>query len=79
MVSCKATYCTIGMDEQTFLQQNRSARLVEASTQRTVYKITTQPFGAPARVMFYYFVNGKLAALDQGVRRADVTIETHNN
>ncbi|MDB5025974.1 MAG: hypothetical protein JWP78_3729 [Mucilaginibacter sp.] len=77
--SCKAPQFFVGMSEMEFQKHNRSAQVVEASQKRTVYKQINYPFGAPAKVKFFYFVDGKLVQMDEGVRRADVTIETHRN
>jgi len=79
LTSCKAPQFFIGMNEMEFQKHNRSAQVIEASQKRTVYKQVNYPFGAPPKVKFFYFVDGKLVQMDEGVRKADITIETHTN
>ncbi|TSD66424.1 hypothetical protein FFF34_003200 [Inquilinus sp. KBS0705] len=74
---CKLPSYTIGMNETQFKSQNKwTANLVEASAERTVYRIpdTAMP-GQPVTYMYYYFVDGKLVRIDQGERQPTVIIE----
>lgn len=75
IISCKAPQFYIGMNELDFQKHNRSAQVIEASEQRTVYKQINYPFGAPAKVKFFYFHDGKLFRMDEGVRKPDLSIQ----
>lgn len=73
--SCSSAKFALGMSEDEFVKKNRSVELVETSFERTVYKRTTQPFGKPEKVNYFYFIGGKLVQMDGGVARPDVIIE----
>ncbi len=73
--ACKAPVMYIGMSTKDFVSNNNGIEVVEASTERTVYKKTNHPFAAPKKITFFYFVNDKLVRMDQGVYRPDIIIE----
>jgi hypothetical protein len=75
IIGCKAPQFYLGMNELDFKKRNHSAQIVEASQQRTVYKQINYPFGAPAKVKFFYFQGGKLIGMDEGTRQPDLIID----
>ncbi len=77
IAGCKLPTYTLGMTESQFKSQNKwTANLVEASAERTVYRIPDNALpGQPVTYMYYYFVDGKLTRIDQGERQPTVVIE----
>ena len=69
--SCAVKY-RIGMTETEFLELNkRKVRTVQESLNYTVYIQGDGYSGS----WFYYFVNGKLAEVNEGRRDSDIIIE----
>lgn len=79
LASCKAPAFIIGMSEQSFKSQNRGVTLVQASTTETVYRKINYPFGKPADYKFFYFFNGRLDHVDEGVQSPDLIIQHNRN
>ena len=76
-VSCAAPRFYIGEKEEEFTKHNR-VKLVQATERTTIYRKTNQPFGAPPVTKFFYFTDGKLTRVDEGVRRPDILVEHKN-
>ena len=55
----------VNMPEDQFKKEHKSAKIIELSEQRTVYR---QSYQSMTEVLykFYYFKNGKLALMDEG-------------
>jgi hypothetical protein len=77
--NCRAPRLFVGITEQEFVKTNGGLELIEASSARNVYKKTNYPFGKRASTKFFYFVDGKLVQMDEGVNRADITIQHVND
>lgn len=75
--SCKAPYYTIGMSEREFLKHNR-VQAVEQTTHQSVYKKTNYPFGAAPKTKFFYFQDGYLTEVNEGVRQPDIIIQNQH-
>jgi hypothetical protein len=75
LASCKVTSeFPIGTREQYFRKKTHS-EVVEQTGQTSIYKKEWQPFGRPYQVRFYYFQNGYLTKIDQGVRQPDIIVQ----
>lgn len=72
--SCKAPVYFIGMTEEKFLQKNK-LKTVKATERESIYSKTNYPFGGSPQTKFFYFRNGKLVQVDEGVQRPDVIVE----
>jgi hypothetical protein len=58
---------TIGMSEEQFRNEHRKSKVIEMSTNRTVYKDWDRSIIPDDDVSkFYYFTNGKLVLMDEG-------------
>lgn len=77
--NCRAPQFYVGIPEQDFVRKNTGIELVEASAARNVYKKTNYPFGKAPQTKYFYFVDGKLVQMDQGVQRPDITIQHTND
>lgn len=75
LISCSPAVFRMGMSTDEFVKSNRKIELVEASTQRTVYRKVTTAVNQTKSVKFYYFVDDKLVRVDEGVRQPDVNIQ----
>ena len=64
-MGCKTTQVFVNMSEEQFKKEHASAKVVELSQYRTVYK-QTQYSVTNAVEKFYYFKNGKLVLMDEG-------------
>ena len=78
LTSCKSPAFIIGMSEQTFKSQNRGISLIQASTSGTIYRKINYPFGKPPDYKFFYFINGRLDHVDEGVQSPDLIIQHRN-
>lgn len=76
LVSCKVSEFPIGTREEDFLAKTHS-ETVEKTNRVSVYKKEWQPFGKPYQIRFYYFQDGVLTRIDQGVRQPDIIVQ-HN-
>jgi hypothetical protein len=74
IISCKAPQFYMGESEREFLKHNRVS-LVSATSRTSIYKKVNYPFGAPPVVKFFYFTDGKLTKVDEGVQSPDIIIE----
>lgn len=75
LASCHTTKFTMGMPVNEFTSLNRNAVLLQATADgSSVYKCNTHN-NSINKTMFYYFTDGKLVQVDEGVRRADFIIE----
>lgn len=63
----------LGMSEQEFKARNVGEVLVYAEEGVTAYGMYADAWGT--QYLYYYFVNGKLVEINQGVRQADVIIQ----
>ncbi|MBL4677674.1 MAG: hypothetical protein JKY70_15950 [Mucilaginibacter sp.] len=62
----------LGTSEAEFTKKNKMLiDLAEKSTERTVYKKTT----ATGDLLYYYFVDGKLVRIDEGIQQPAVVVE----
>ena len=76
--SCKTYYSALGTSESDFLQKNK-VRLIEAHDNVAVYKKQQDPaWHFRPETKFYYFVNGKLVAINEGERMPDIIVEKRN-
>lgn len=73
--ACSERIFMLGTSEKDFVRQTTGAIQIEATQQRTVYKKVDYGFGHPPSVKFFYFRDGILFQIDEGVRRPDVLIE----
>lgn len=76
LASCSTTvHYSIGMTESEFIQKNRKVvTLREKTLNSSVYLQGDGTQGS----WFYYFTNGILTELNQGVRQSDYIFETRN-
>ena len=63
----------LGMSEEEFKARNVGEVLVYAEEGVTAYGMYADAWGN--QYLYYYFVNGKLVEINQGVRQADVIIQ----
>ena len=71
--SCKMRTYTLGTSEAEFKSHSAWATdLVEATTERTVYKRVSGQENGHYTYLYYYFVDSKLARIDQGEKRQTV-------
>ena len=63
----------LGMSEEEFKSSNVGEVLVYAEEGVTAYGMYADAWGT--QYLYYYFVNGKLVEINQGVRKADVIIQ----
>jgi len=75
-VSCATPkfYYHMGQSENDFLNVNRKNVAVDMFTIDTHVYRTKHP---RLKTFFFYFVNGKLVRVDQGVRESDIIIENN--
>lgn len=79
IISCKAPYFFIGMNEQAFLSKNKGVKIVKSSKSETIYQKINYPFGKPPDYKFFYFINGQLDHVDEGVQSPDLIIQHNRN
>ena len=78
LASCKvSSEFPIGTSEEDFRRKTHS-EVVEQTGRTSIYKKEWQPVGRPYQVRFYYFQDGLLTKIDQGVRQPDIIVQ-HNN
>jgi hypothetical protein len=76
---CSPAVFRMGMSTEEFVKSNRKIELVEASTQRTVYRKVTTAVNQTKSVKFYYFVDDRLVRVDEGVKTPDTNISIQRN
>ena len=74
LTSCKAPYFTIGMTEREFLRHNRVS-MVKATGRESIYKKVNYPFGSAPVTKFFYFSDGILTQVDEGIQSPDIIVE----
>ena len=70
--SCVAPTFAIGTNEVDFVKQCKRARQVQASAGSSVYKVGYPEY---QNEKFYYFTNGILIKVDQGITQPTIRIE----
>lgn len=83
LASCKMPVYYIGMTETEFKSISKGvvyADLVEATVDRSIYKIDYTSVNSPTIVKLYYFENGKLVEIhEKEPRPANVIIQHTSN
>jgi hypothetical protein len=64
----------MGMSESEFLSKNR-VEAVKQTADQSIYKKVNYPFGTPPVTKYFYFIDGKLVQVDEGVRNPDAIIQ----
>jgi hypothetical protein len=75
--SCRAPRFYMGESEQEFIKHNR-VEMVSATSRSSIYKKVNYPFGGAPVTKYFYFTDGKLTQVDQGVRSPDIIVEHRN-
>lgn len=77
ITSCRAPRFYMGEPEEEFVRHNRVG-LVEATGRVSIYKKVNYPFGGAPVTKFFYFTDGRLTKVDEGVRSPDIIVEHRN-
>lgn len=72
--SCKAPSYAIGMSQKDFLSHSHPT-LVKATASESIYRVTKHHGIYSDQNTFYYFRNGSLVQIDQGVRTPDIIVQ----
>ena len=75
--SCAGTFAVnsyLGMSETEFKKTNFGERLVYAEKGVTAYKLQADKWWG-TQYLFYYFSDGKLVEINEGVRQPDIIIQ----